>query len=56
MTKKIKASKIAKFWKSTYLPGNARVVVIGDEAQLQPIMSKTGNNIIKIDKSGTVIN
>jgi predicted Zn-dependent peptidase len=55
-TKKIKASKIAKFWKSAYNPKNARIVVIGNESQLQDKISKTGNNIIKIDKSGTVIN
>ena len=55
-TKKIKASQIAKFWKSNYIPGNARTVIIGNEDQLKTNMSKTGNNIIKIDKSGTVIN
>jgi hypothetical protein len=55
-TKKIKLSKIPKFWKSEYVPENVRIVVIGNEAKLQEGIIKSGNAIIKIDKSGTILN
>ena len=55
-TKKISASQIAKFWKSSYIAGNERTVVIGNEAQLKINLDKSGSKIIKIDKSGTIIN
>lgn len=55
-TKDISASTLAKFWKSTYKPENSYIVFIGNEAQLQNSLSKTGKKIIKIDKSGTIQN
>jgi hypothetical protein len=55
-TKKIKSSQITKFWKANYNNHNARIVIIGDEESLKSELIKTGNTIIKIDKTGTVIN
>jgi predicted Zn-dependent peptidase len=54
-TKKIKASSVAKFWKARYDQSNVRIVVVGNEDQLQNNLSKTGNTIIKIDNSGNIL-
>ena len=55
-SKKLKASKISKFWASSYNTQNQRVIVIGNESQIPGGIINTGNKMVLINRSGTVIN
>jgi hypothetical protein len=55
-TKKIKASKITKFWSATYNIQKQRVIVIGNESNIPVGISATGNKMVLINRTGTVIN
>jgi len=55
-TKKVKASKISKFWASAYNTQNQRIIVIGNESKIPSGIISTGNKMVLINRAGTVIN
>jgi predicted Zn-dependent peptidase len=54
--KKLKASKISKFWSNAYNPQKQRIIVVGNENLIPDAIISTGNKMVLINKAGTVIN